>query len=117
MNYSLLIYLGSQALEMRRDPTQKATYFAPWFAYAQAVQDAGIRVGGAGLELPETATTVRLKDGRCEVQDGPFAETKEQLAGFFVIDVPDLDAALEWAARCPVLPGDAVEVRPCLPRS
>jgi hypothetical protein len=86
-------------------------------AYTQAVQDAGIRVGGAGLELPEIATTVRLKNGQREVHDGPFAETKEQLAGFFIIDVPHLDVALDWAARCPVMPGDAIEVRPCLART
>jgi hypothetical protein len=58
-----------------------------------------------------------LKNGQREVHDGPFAETKEQLAGFFIIDVPHLDVALDWAARCPVMPGDAIEVRPCLART
>lgn len=115
MNFSLLIYLGPRALEERRDPQKLAAYMAPWMAYVRAVQQAGVHVGGAGLELTEAATTVRLQDGRLEIQDGPFAETKEQLAGFFVIEATDLDAALKWAARCPVLPGDAVEVRPCLP--
>jgi hypothetical protein len=114
MNYALLIYIGPQAQAMRHDPQQHAAYFPPWMAYAHAIRDAGIHVGGAGLELPETATTVRIRDGQRDVQDGPFAETKEQLAGFFLIDVPDLDKALDWAARCPVLPGDVVEVRPCL---
>jgi hypothetical protein len=63
----------------------------------------------AGLQSPDTATTFRLEDGKRLVQDGPYAETKEQLAGIFVIDVPDLDTALEWAAR---YPGKVVEVRP-----
>jgi hypothetical protein len=77
--------------------------------YLRALQDAGVLVTRAGLQGPDTATTLRLEGGRRLVQDGPYAETKEQLAGIFVIDVPDLDTALEWAARCP---GTAVEVRP-----
>jgi hypothetical protein len=117
MNYALLIYLGPEALAARRDPSRRAEYLAPWMVYAQALRDAGIQVGGSGLELPETATTLRWKGAGRDVQDGPIAETKEQLGGFFLIDVPDQDRAIEWAARCPVLPGDAVEVRPCMPRA
>ncbi|TXT20448.1 MAG: YCII-related protein, partial [Gallionellaceae bacterium] len=71
-------------------------------------------VGGAGLQPPETATTLRLRDGQRRVQDGPFADVKEQLGGFFIIEAPNLDAALEWAARFPQRPGQAVEVRPNL---
>jgi hypothetical protein len=70
--------------------------------------------GGKGLEPPSTGTTVRLRDGERIVQDGPYADTKEQLGGFFVIDVPDLDAALDWAARCPAATDGVVEVRPVL---
>jgi hypothetical protein len=69
-------------------------------------------VGGAGLESPQTATTVSVRDGKRHVHDGPYAETKEFLAGFAVIDVPNLDVALEWAARHPVAARSAVEVRP-----
>lgn len=68
-------------------------------------------VGGAGLQLPDTATTLKLDDGRRLVQDGPYADTKEQLGGFYIINVPDLDAALEWAARIPAAPGSVIEVR------
>ena len=70
--------------------------------------------GGKGLEPPSTATTVRFRGGERTVQDGPYADTKEQLGGFFIIDVPDLDTALEWAARCPAITGGAVEVRPAM---
>ncbi len=71
---------------------------------------------GSGLEAPSTAATVRLQDGSRLVQDGPFADTKEQLGGFFIINVPDQETALEWAARCPIHPGSVMEVRPCLRR-
>ncbi len=72
--------------------------------------------GAGGLEPPVTATTVRVVDGQRHVQDGPFADTKEQLGGYFVIDVPDLDVALEWAERCPsASTGGSCEVRPLLP--
>ena len=68
-------------------------------------------VGGAGLQLPDTATTLRFDDGRRLVQDGPYADTKEQLGAFYIINVPDLDTALEWAARMPAAPGSIVELR------
>ena len=71
-------------------------------------------VGGAGLQLPDTATTLRLDDGRRLIQDGPYADTKEQLGGFYIINVPDLDTALEWAARIPAAPGSVTELRPKL---
>ena len=80
-----------------------------------ALRDAGVMVGGAGLQLPEVATTVKLHEGKRLVQDGPYADTKEQLGGYFIIDVPDLDTALDWAARCPVAPGSVIEVRPNVP--
>jgi hypothetical protein len=71
-------------------------------------------VGGSGLQLPETATTLRLQKGQRQVQDGPFADTKEQLGGYFIINVPDVDTALDWAARIPAAPGSVIEVRPNL---
>ena len=70
-------------------------------AYGEALQAEGVFVGGAGLESPQAATTVSIRDGKRQVHDGPYAETNEFLAGFGIIDVPDLDAALEWAARHP----------------
>lgn len=114
MEYSLLFYQGPEEFAARKDPAKHRAFWAAFLPYMKALQDAGVVVAGAGLEPPGTATTVRLKDGKRLVQDGPCAETKEQLAGFFVIDVPNLDAALEWAAR---YPGRAVEVRPNLPRT
>ncbi len=83
-----------------------------WGAYTKALLDAGVMVGGAALRPSHTATTIRLSEGRRDLHDGPYAETKEQLGGFYLIDVPDLDAALEWAARNPAASLGAVEVRP-----
>src|SRR5258708_21477654 len=77
--------------------------------------EAGIYIGGDPLEVPETGTTVRLKEGKRRVQDGPFADTKEQLGGFIIMELPSLDAALDWAARCPTAATGAVEVRPLAP--
>lgn len=85
-----------------------------WMAYDKAVKDAGIWVSGESLADLVTATKVRVdQDGKPTVTDGPFAETREVLGGFYVIDVPDLDVALEWAARCPGSRGTgSVVVRP-----
>jgi hypothetical protein len=115
MKYSLLVYESEAEFSVRTDPERKDDYWAGWMHYVKAVKDAGIFMGGAGLQKPETATTLRFQDGRRLVQDGPFADIKEQLAGFFLIEVPDLDAALDWAARCPRSPGRAIEIRPSLP--
>jgi hypothetical protein len=85
-----------------------------WEAYTKALIDAGVMRGGNGLKPAFTGTTVRVRDGRREVQDGPYADTKEHLGGYYVIDVPDLDTALEWAAKNPAASSGAVEVRPIL---
>lgn len=84
-------------------------------AYAQAMIKAGIYVTGDRLRGVNTATTVRVQGGRTQVIDGPYAEVKEQLGGYHIIDVPDLDTALAWAARCPSAARGAVEVRPVWP--
>ncbi len=83
-------------------------------AYSQALVDAGAIVGGNALRPPATATTVRVRDGQTLTTDGPFAETKEVLGGYFVIDVESLDEALEWAARCPGARTGSIEVRPLM---
>ena len=85
-----------------------------WGAYTKALIDAGVMRGGNALQPIHTATTVRLRDGKRQVQDGPFAESKEQLGGYFIIEVPTLDVALEWAAKNPAAARGAVEVRPIL---
>ena len=84
-------------------------------AYVGAAYASGCVKSGAGLQPVRTATTLRVSGGKRQVQDGPFADTREQLGGFFVIDVPSLDAALEWAARAPCAARGGVEVRPVMP--
>jgi len=78
------------------------------------MRESGAFVAGAPLGPSTTATTVRLAQGRSKVLNGPYAETKEQLGGYYIIDVPDLDAALSWAARCPGAEIGVLEVRPVL---
>ena len=116
MDYMLMFYQSTSDFEQRNDPATSAAYMGGWMAYVQAVYAAGIVKSGDGLQMPSTATTLRLADGKRRVQDGPFADAKEQLGGFFVIDVPDLDTALAWAARAPCAATGGVEVRPTLPR-
>jgi hypothetical protein len=115
MQYAIVIYESAEGFEARTGKDQEA-YFGAWQAYADAVRASGVFVAGKGLQSPETGTVVRFRDGERTVQDGPYADTKEQLGGFFIIDVPDLDAALDWAARCPAAWAGAVEVRPILGR-
>ena len=114
MQFALLIYHTPEEFDMRNsDYTDPG--FGAWRAYYKALVEAKVYVGANALELPETGTTVRVKDGKRRVQDGPYADTKEQLAGFIILELPSVDAALEWAARCPVAAGGAVEVRPLAP--
>lgn len=115
MTFALIFNETKDEMGKRDDPSESGAYWASWTAYTQAMTDAGVSVGGAGLQPPVTATTLRVVDGERQVQDGPFAETKEQLGGFILIEVEDLDAALEWAARSPAASGGSVEVRPTLP--
>ena len=112
MRYAMLVYETEAGVKARSDPDYQAAYKA----YVKAIYDGGVAVGGSGLQDAATsATTLRLVDGNRLVQDGPFPDTKEQLAGFFLIDVPDLDKALEWAARCPsTARGGIVELRVAL---
>ena len=113
MLYALMIYESAESFDARTGEDQDA-YMGAWRDYAEALNHAGVMAGGKGLEPPSTGTTVRLRDGERTIQDGPYADTKEQLGGFFIVEVPDLDAALEWAARCPVVGDGSVEVRPVL---
>lgn len=110
MKYALLVHQPQEYFDRRDD----AAAGAAGRAYAEALQAAGVFVGGAGLVSPRAATTVSVRDGKRQVHDGPYAETKEFLAGFGIIEVPNLDAALEWAARHPAAAYASVEVRPLL---
>ncbi|MEM1180863.1 MAG: YciI family protein [Acidobacteriota bacterium] len=112
MKYALMIHETPEELA-RREGDEAPAYWAAWSAFSRAIEEAGVGVGGAGLLPPSTATTVRLLADGKQVQDGPFADSKEQLGGFYLIDVPDLDSALEWASRIPAA-GGAVEVRPLM---
>ncbi|MFP8780991.1 YciI family protein [Hydrogenophaga sp. RWCD_12] len=114
MQYMLMFFDSAENQTPPADPAQAKTYMGAWGAYIGALHAAGVVVNGHGLQPRSTATTLRLKDGQRQVQDGPFADTKEQLGGYFVIDVPTLDDALGWAARCPVAATGAVEVRPVM---
>lgn len=112
----MLLFTESAAdFGQRNDPEKAPAYWGAWTAYCDALVQSGIMVSGAGLQPPETATTVRIRDGKRQVHDGPYAESKEMLGGFFVINVPNLDAALEWAARAPSASYGSTEVRPVLP--
>jgi hypothetical protein len=113
MQYTLLIYQSEAEFGARTDGAQRERFLASFVPYVNALTAAGIVVASGALESPDTATTIRLVDDQRHVQDGPYAETKEQLGGFFIIDVPNLDVALEWASRCPA--GVALEVRPNRP--
>lgn len=113
MTYMLMFYETTDAFTQRE--TTPEVYWASWSAYVRGIEEAGITRGGAGLQPPDLATTVRVRDGQRQVQDGPFADTKEQLGGFFLIEVASLDEALQWAARAPCAATGGVEVRPQLP--
>ena len=111
MQYMLMFYVTPDDLAKYGDERAEA-HKASWMAYVGAVYESGTVVSGDGLLPPSTATTLRVRGDKRQVQDGPFADTKEQLGGYYVIDVPDLDTALEWAARAPCATTGGVEVRP-----
>jgi len=111
VHYLLLIY-GHPLAEA--PPQTPADAFATWDDATAALRDAGALVAGEGLEDVATATTVRFRSGETLLTDGPFAETKEHLLGFYLVDVANLDAALAWARRMPNVHWGSVEVRPVL---
>jgi hypothetical protein len=115
MQYMLLLNETAAEFEKRNNPDRAAEYWGGWNAFIGAMVQAGIVVNGDGLQSPLMATTVRVRDGKRIVQDGPFADSKEQLGGYFVIEVADLDTALNWAAKAPSAISASVEVRPVLP--
>ncbi len=115
MQYMLMFYERETEFAKRDDSAAAPAYWGAWNAYIGALNAAGVVVKGDGLMPPGMATTVRIEGGERLVQDGPVAATKEQLGGYFVIEVPDLDAALAWAARSPSASAGATEVRPVLP--
>jgi hypothetical protein len=113
MQYALLVYETPEDFARREQGDDP--YLGAWRAYYKSMVESGIYVGGDALHPAETGTTVRQRDGKRHIQDGPYANTKEQLAGFIVMELPSLDAALDWAERCPASTYAAVEVRPIAP--
>ena len=114
MQFALLIYESPEAFQQRKSDGAN-TYTAAWRAYYRSMVEAGVYVGGDPLEVPETGTTIRIRNDKRGVQDGPYADTKEQLGGFTILELPSIDEALEWAARCPAASYGAVELRPLAP--
>jgi len=111
MQYLLLIHEDEKQMQ-GVTPEQNGARLAAYGAYMKAVADAGVGKGGQRLHPSSTATTVRVKNGKTSVVNGPYAEIKEQLGGYILIDAPDLDSAISWAARCPGAEYGAMEVRP-----
>jgi hypothetical protein len=109
--YMLLIYSPTEG-----GPSQEeaAAEMPRWFEYTEALQKSGALLAGDALQGAETATTVRVRDGETIISDGPFAETKELLGGYYLIDAPDRETALEWAGKMPNINYGTVEVRPVM---
>jgi hypothetical protein len=111
--YMLLIY-DDPTVTPASDTPEGQAEFAGWMSYSAQMAEAGAMKGGDALHPGDTATTVRVRGGERVVSDGPFAETKELLGGYYLIDVPDLDTALEWASKAPHIEHGSVEVRPVM---
>ncbi|MGH9658250.1 MAG: YciI family protein [Bryobacteraceae bacterium] len=111
MQCILMLYVQEAGWSMLTEAEQEQG-MAAYTAYTEALKKAGVLTGVNRLQASSTATTVRLEEGKAQVLDGPYADSKEQLGGYYVIDVADLDAALSWAARCPAADHGVVEVRP-----
>ena len=113
MKYALTIY-GDEAQRENATPEQMQEVSQAYGAVTQEMQGKGVLGAGEGLYPTPTATTLRVREGDRQVTDGPFAETKEQLGGFYVLDVKDLDEAIEWAAKIPGAQLGSVEIRPVM---
>jgi hypothetical protein len=111
MQYLLMAYVDEGGWP-KMSKSEQEQGIAAYAAYGEALQTAGVIKGSNRLQPTSTATTVRNTNGKSQVLDGPYVDSKEQLGGYFLIDVPNLDAALSWAARCPAVHHGAVEVRP-----
>ncbi len=114
MQYMLLIY-GDEKLWTNQSPADLQKSYQEYIDYSEALAQSGAMVGGSELKPISTATTVRIASGKTTVTDGPFAETKEQLGGYYLIEAATLDEAIKWAERCPGAKWGSVEVRPLAP--
>ncbi len=112
MKYYLLIYWDQSQAPQQSTPEQQRAAFQAWQDYDTEVKAAGVYVSNDGLRPVTDATTVRVRNGKTLITDGPFAETHEQFGGYYLLDCKDLDEALAWAARLPGVEYGSVEVRP-----
>ena len=111
MKYLLLIY-GNEAADAQRPQSEQEREMQAYFEYTDQIGKAGVMVGGEALHPVSTATTVRLREGKLTTTDGPFAETKEQLGGFYLLDCKNLDEAINWASKIPHAAIGSIEIRP-----
>ena len=117
MQYLLLIYGDERAQSEgweKLSEEERSGEMRAWYSYTEELQKAGVHVAGEALQPTGAAKTIRVEGGERLVTDGPFAETKEQLGGYYVVDVDSEEQALDWAAKMPSLPNGSVEVRPIM---
>ncbi|APR74734.1 PhnB protein [Minicystis rosea] len=113
MQYMILIY-DDESVWANMPEAQSGQLFGEYRTYTEEMAKAGVLRSGDALKPVATATTVRVREGKTLTTDGPFAETKEQLGGYYLIDVPNLEEALKWAAKCPSAKIGSIEVRPVM---
>ncbi len=111
MKFMLLPYEAPEDFALRDNPAKFDAFMGEWYAFGAAMRENAIYDAGNALEPPATATVVSVRDGVRTVEDGPYPDAKEQLGGFCIIDVPDMAAAQEWAAKCPAVKNGFVDVR------
>ena len=111
MKYLLMIYTSEQQ-DAQRTPEKQEANMGAYFAFTNEVREAGVMLGGEALQPTTTATTVRVRHGQTASTDGPFAETKEQLGGYYMLDCDNLDEAIKWAAKIPGAKDGSIEIRP-----
>ena len=116
MRYMLTFFQPDSEYQRRVDPKQKDAYMGAWVAYAEALYATGMVLAGDGLLPPDTGASIRIRDGKRQVQDGPYPDTKEHLAGFFILEAPSREVALEWAAKAPATLSGTTQVREVMER-
>jgi hypothetical protein len=112
MQYMLLLYAAQDGRPAPESPEAMQALMEPWVKYTADLKEAGVFLAGDALKPTTTATSVRTRDGQTTTTDGPFAETREALGGYYLLDCPDLDEARKWAAACPLANYGTVEIRP-----
>ncbi len=114
MKFMLLANEAPEDFALRDNPEKFDAFMGEWYAFGTALREQKVHVDASALEPPATATVVSLRDGVRTVEDGPYPDAKEQLGGFCIIDAPDIEAAQDWAAKCPAVKNGFVEVRAVL---